>query len=187
MINDPFYIVIHHSTTKDHVVHNNAEAIKRYHMSYAIDGVIVSKKVFMEKKTAGIGKYFKHPWNDIGYHFVIEKIDGEIVTKRGRNVDTVGAHAYQKMPNRSGNMVSVNAQSIGICIVGNYDKYELAIEYRQALVKQIAFLLVHNNIPINNVIGHREIRGVVKTCPGKLIDMGIFRDDLRKYMESLTK
>lgn len=134
-------IVIHHSKTKDNIILNDFNAIKKYHIEV-------------------------NHWNDIGYHFVIEKIDDIYVIKTGRTLDKIGAHA-----------LGFNGSYIGICCVGDYDIIEPSIEMIDILKKHIAFLKTKFiNIVDKNIIGHRDtylLRNVPieKTCPGKKFDM----------------
>ena len=173
-MNKPYYIIVHHSATNDRVTLDDFDAIKRYHMSYAIDGYIVSKEVFEERKKNNDGYYFKYPWHDIGYHFVIEDVKG-IVLRKGRKTHEVGAHAYQKMPSRDKTLVSINRQSIGICVVGNFDNYKMSRTKEDKLIDVINILRVGFDIPLSNVLGHREINGVKKSCPGTNVDMNELR------------
>ena len=53
-------------------------------------------------------------WEDVGYHFVILK-DGTL--EKGRDIKYIGAHAQGK-----------NSNSIGICLVGNFNNYEPSVE-----------------------------------------------------------
>lgn len=90
-------------------------------------------------------------WAGIGYHFVITK-SGEI--QRGRPEHLTGAHAG----------ASGNWNSIGICIVGNFDIETPAIVQMTALV----WLIRHLRGKYGNleVIGHKDV--MATACPGRL-------------------
>ena len=128
-------IIIHCSDTEDDGNKNDFRAIKRYHIE-------VNK------------------WQDIGYHYVIEKdfnvigfAIGNYVIKQGRPEEEIGAHCRGQ-----------NKDSIGICLVGKYDKKpptEEALETIRLLVSRIRAGL-QRNIPI---YFHRDFDGG-KTCPG---------------------
>lgn len=125
-------------------------------------------------------------WKDIGYHFVIRK-DGTI--QRGRKLDDdsvlepdeIGAHVY-----------GLNSQSVGICFSGHGDISPHTPEQRVAGLKLTKKLMEQFGVPVENVIGHREINKLVdrglfpkeyrtsKTCPGRLVDMDEVREQLRK-------
>lgn len=74
-------LIIHHSLTKDGQVADWG-AIRKYHME--VNG-----------------------WDDIGYHWGIERVGNGVVLQTGRPETMVGAHTK-----------GMNDQSIGICVVG---------------------------------------------------------------------
>ena len=95
-------------------------------------------------------------WDDIGYHFGIEKVDDKLIILRGRHPNTRGAHCRA---------LGMNNKSIGVCVVGDYDvtapdKYRMAVT-----IDFLAKLCFCFSIPARNIFGHREIDGR-KTCPG---------------------
>lgn len=119
-------------------------------------------------------------WRDIGYHFVIlngelgqglklECMDGSIETGRtleGDNSltgDEIGAHAY-----------GFNSHSIGICLIGEDSYSEKQMLSLKLLISE---LMLDFEIKKENVIGHREIKGVTKSCPTGL-DMDKLRGEL---------
>lgn len=83
----------------------------------------------------------------IGYHYVIA-IDGTVHT--GRGVEEIGAHAY-----------GFNQHSIGICLIGT-DKFTRA---QWLAASELAHVLC-KAFPAAEVLGHRDLPGVKKTCPG---------------------
>lgn len=88
-------------------------------------------------------------WSKIGYHFFVDK-NGNIY--RGREEDTVGAHA-------SGS----NSDSIGICAEGNYDYETMPEAQKNSLIWLVNYL--KNKYGITKVIGHRDVNNT--SCPGK--------------------
>ena len=106
-------------------------------------------------------------WAGIGYNYFIEK-DGRVFEGRGMYV---GAHAKFH-----------NNKSIGIALAGNFD---VALPTKQQLdsLSQLTIEFMNKyDIEPQKVIGHREIAGVDKTCPGELFDMDKFRDELKKKL-----
>lgn len=96
----------------------------------------------------------------IGYHHVIYT-NGAVATGRGHG--EAGAHA-----------VGHNAPSIGICLVGT-DRYSFEQwDSLRRLVQQLCLQYRIAQAPadvkdprgLRGVIGHREIPGVAKLCPG---------------------
>lgn len=145
MPNRKKYIVIHHSLTKDGRTVSWG-AIRRYH-------------------TQVLG------WNDIGYHFGIERIGSDYEILMGRMPDKTGAHARQ---------AGMNHRGIGICVVGNYDIEPPPEGALVKLVELCGWLMREYNIPSRNIIGHRDAgmmegldwtKGEFKTCPGKLFSI----------------
>lgn len=148
----PTHIVIHHSLTNDGVLSDFA-AIRRYHIEH-------------------------NGWKDIGYHLVVEEVDGKLVLEHGREIGTVGAHCIE---------MGMNEKSIGICVVGNFDIAPPGIT-KMYFLRDLCFaLMVNYYIPASNVLGHRDVGlmanydwrlGEYKSCPGKLFDMDMFREML---------
>lgn len=89
-------------------------------------------------------------WSGIGYHFYIRQ-DGSIY--RGRPEHTIGAHAK-----------GANADSIGICHEGDYEKERVMPEIqKQASVWLLNDL--YNRYGKLPVVGHRDV--MATACPGK--------------------
>lgn len=108
-----------------------------------------------------IRKYHKEVkgWSDVGYHRLI---DFEGVVHMGRPDHIPGAHAS-----------GFNSKSLGICLIGDFDKDVLREDDPQfkALVQVVATLCKRHGIPVENVIGHRDVyrllnQKVAKSCPG---------------------
>jgi N-acetyl-anhydromuramyl-L-alanine amidase AmpD len=66
-----------------------------------------------------------------------------------------------------------NLVSIGICFLGNFEKIEMPIEQFDAGVKQIKTLMKQYDIPLINILRHRDVisditgRSNSTECPGK--------------------
>lgn len=82
----------------------------------------------------------------IGYHFLIYTAGA---VAGARHVDEVGAHAQ-----------GYNATSLGICLIG-HDRFTRA--QWESLKRLVESLL--SSYPGAQVIGHRGLPGVSKTCP----------------------
>ena len=123
-------------------------------------------------------------WDGIGYHFVIlndrhdNKKDGTL--ESGRSLSQRGAHT-----------LGLNNRSIGICCVGHGDKEKFTNAQLLTLLDLIHRLMTDYSIPLNSVIGHREVNDLIsrnklaaqyktsKTCPGRLIDMDFIRSFIK--------
>ena len=112
-------------------------------------------------------------WADIGYHFVIRK-DGTI--ENGRPIYKVGAHCKDQ---------GMNHRSVGICLSGHHDHEFLEGNQKAALFSLLNDLVAQYEIPIPNILGHRET-GANKTCPGTHVDMLAIRKEMA-FGGSLTK
>lgn len=113
--------------------------------------------------------------NDIGYHKGIEDIGGVITVMEGRADTISGAHTKE---------LGMNSKSIGICVVGDYDVIAPAQSYLDILRELCNAYMVNYDIPVKNILGHREVglmagydwtKGQFKTCPGRLFDMDVLR------------
>ncbi|MCD4775499.1 MAG: peptidoglycan recognition protein family protein [Candidatus Aegiribacteria sp.] len=96
-------------------------------------------------------------WVDIGYHFVIGNgtlsEDGEI--ESGRPIWSVGAHARKH-----------NNNSIGICLVGNFNLFYPTEKQRHSLTVLLRELIVENGLSRADIVLHRDVPGCNTECPG---------------------
>lgn len=98
-------------------------------------------------------------WAGIGYHYVVRK-NGSIET--GRPLDTIGAHCTNQ-----------NADSIGICCEGNFNKEKMTTKQRNSLQELLANLsAIYGIIPIKC---HRDF--MATDCPGKNFPIDKILDD----------
>jgi N-acetylmuramoyl-L-alanine amidase len=114
-------------------------------------------------------------WQDIGYHFGIERVDDNVMVYQGRPFWQRGAHC--KAAGR-------NFDSIGICVVGKYDEEAPPKEIYQATLEFLQLLCFLFWIKPEDVYGHREFEKA-KTCPGNMWDLDKLRDDLRRIVPEL--
>ncbi len=111
----------------------------------------------------------KRGWSGIGYNYFIEK-DGTIVEGRGLHV---GAHAY-----------GYNRISIGICMTGDFDVETPTNAQLTSFLTLCGHFLRQYNLQPQDVLGHRELDGVTKSCPGLLINMEDLRKQVSEYLIS---
>ena len=124
-----------------------------------------------------VSKYVKNtkietPWRAIGYNLGIERDCGRIQIKYGRCLVGKGAHCYQE---------GMNEHSIGLLIVGNYDIGYPDSDLWKFCIK--AAKEIKSVFPKIKFLGHREVKGVKKSCPGELWDMKQFRKDLKNKVK----
>lgn len=111
-------------------------------------------------------------WKDIGYHYGIELVNDHYEIFKGRMDNEEGAHCR-----------GFNEDSIGICVVGNYDLIPPSIMQMDMLRHLVISLMEIYGIKQENVLGHREtyaLLGVAqeKSCPGNAFNMVEFRHTL---------
>ena len=124
----------------------------------------------------GMKKYYERLGWDSGPHLFVcigspdPKNDGIWLMS---NLEEVGIHAGE-----------CNSVSWGMEIVGNYDVKPWSADLKNFLYTLIPVIMKKinvNSITIDNLRGHRECNSP-KTCPGKMIDMNVLRNDLQKAM-----
>jgi len=155
--NRPKFIIIHHAIMKDLRDGKSTERIDRWHKK---------KNKF---KLTPVSKVY------CGYQYVIEYKGNKVIINKCRLLTERGAHA-----------IGFNNKSVGVCVVGFYDKNELEDDKKEALTNLCVTLCKENNkiIP-ENAIGHyetyimRKVR-VEKTCPGLKISMKKIRQEVIK-------
>lgn len=101
--------------------------------------------------------------NGLGYHFVIGNgkgmADGEIAVGERWKKQLDGAHVKGKD--------NANSYSIGIALVGNFDKTMPTAKQLAALRGLVDFLRKEYTISISAVIGHNAAAASHTACPGR--------------------
>ena len=139
-------ITLHHSLSTDGDT-LNWRAIRKYHMGKGYD--------------------------DVGYHFGIEKVKGEVEVLVGRPLYSSGAHT-----------LGSNKDTIGICIVGNYNVNDLERCIVDKLIQLCAGLCYSLDIPFDEVMGHKE-RDKRRTCPGDFFNLSEIRNLVRVKLKEI--
>lgn len=132
------------------------------HHSLTLDGITVSWQAIKTYHTKTMG------YRDVAYHYGIELVGNEYAIFKGRMDNESGAHC-----------IGFNDNSIGICLVGNFDHVPPPPAQVALLRRLCRSLMDIYGIKIENVLGHREtypLRGVPveKTCPGTAFSMDDF-------------
>lgn len=145
-----------------------------------INKIIVHHSATPDQKVldlAAIRRYHmsQRGWLDIGYHFCIEnlKTSGggvETVAVVGRPLSIKGAHARGH-----------NHDSIGICVIGNYNIDFVPEKHFEQAAKLCASLCIVFGLTANNVYGHRDFAST--DCPGKLFDIERLRGRIYRLIE----
>jgi hypothetical protein len=117
-------------------------------------------------------------WDGIGYDFVIDNgnggRDGTIEVGYRWKRQEKGAHCRpENCPDNYW-----NEHTIGICLIGNLDKYSPTSSQWQSLLKLVDYLQARYQIPSKRIIGHRDVPGAKTTCPGRYVSLPRLRQDL---------
>ncbi|MBN1913324.1 MAG: N-acetylmuramoyl-L-alanine amidase [Candidatus Omnitrophica bacterium] len=112
----------------------------------------------------------------LGYDFVINngtngKEDGHIEASPRWLKQQDGAHCKA---------AGMNHKSIGICLVGNFNKEKVSEKQMQALVYLTDTLKKYYKIPLKNIMGHGQVPGAKTECPGKDFPWKEFWSRLKK-------
>lgn len=138
--NIPRFIVIHGTDVSRTKNAHQFAAVNRYHQE-------------REFPISSLGYY-------VGYHFLLES-GGQLI--RARLDSDEGAHT-----NQVENGVSVNLQSLAICLAGDFDVELPTPEQIAALRPLISQMRKDYAIPAERIRFHRSW-ATTKTCPGSLL------------------
>jgi hypothetical protein len=134
-------ILIHHSAGSD-TDHLDTDDIRRFHVG-------------------GRG------WRDIGYHFVVERIEGTYAAIMGRPLNMAGEHS----PGH-------NTVAIGVCLVGNFSDAPPPPEQLKCAADLVSGLAVAFRIPVGRVLRHNAVRAT--ECPGDLFPWDAFLELVKR-------
>lgn len=106
-------------------------------------------------------------WNDIGYHDIFEYEKGKLVHRDGRKTWVNGAHTLGQ-----------NTKSLGVCLVGNYDK-DTPTQEQYNFIAETLCKKYHKTCGYMPFYGHREYS--IKTCPGRNFSIKAIEEKYREY------
>lgn len=160
------HIIIHMSDSEDGPGFN-ASAIYKYHTSYRYNFRTINKN--LAKKLESEGKKVEHPWPDVGYHFLIDNVDGNYYPVIGRSVFQTAAACWQQ---------GMNVHGIHVCFIGDYDIKRPPQKMLEVAVKKVIIPCIRAfNITVENIQPHSAYAN--KTCPGRMFDMSELRNMTR--------
>jgi len=123
----------------------------------------------------------KRGWDGLGYHFVVNNGnnhngmgDGAVEVGYRWKKQATGAHC--RVDPQDNNYW--NEHTIGICLVGNFEKHRPSEAQWRSLVKLCRFLQGRYPITTEKIIGHRDVKAT--KCPGKYLQLR----DLRRRLEN---
>lgn len=105
-------------------------------------------------------------WDGLGYHFVIDNghggPDGRVEVGQRWRIQKWGAHTGKTPGNE------YNYHGIGICLVGDFINHMPSANQLASLRRLVGYLMAKYDIPVENVVGHRDGPGTSTECPGKM-------------------
>jgi N-acetyl-anhydromuramyl-L-alanine amidase AmpD len=149
-------------------IHNLTAALPKGKGSYKtrllseIDTIVVHHSATRQGDARAFARYHieNNGWPGIGYHYILDK-SGRCYKCQPANVVSYHASGY-------------NSCSIGVCMVGDFDSEQPTQAQLDALVELCRELV--RAYGIRQVVGHREVPGTHKTCPGRNVDMESIKD-----------
>jgi N-acetylmuramoyl-L-alanine amidase len=116
-------------------------------------------------------------WKDIAYHFLIN--NGTAGTAPGQIEES---DLWKRREGGYSTKVSqANQFGIAVVLVGNFENHKVSARQMEALLNLVLRLKREYNIPLNHIVGHRELWQTA--CPGKHLNMADLRRRI-KEMES---
>lgn len=70
-----------------------------------------------------------------------------------------------------------NVKTIGIALIGNFDRHRLTVDQKFALLEELELYGVAYRVEFSEVVGHRSCMST--RCPGKHLDMDLVRASYR--------
>jgi N-acetylmuramoyl-L-alanine amidase/LysM domain len=117
----------------------------------------------------------RHMENGLAYHFVIgnghSMKDGEIAIGHRWKAQLNGGHLASE---------ALNAKSIGICLIGNFDRERPSKRQLDSLRELIEFLVARCHLGPKSVKTHQQINPVYTRCPGRYFPTKSFLKELKQ-------
>ncbi len=138
-------------------------------------GIVIHHSAVAYGDAAHENKYHKSlGWDGLGYHFVVNngvykngygRRDGRVeVGHRWRKQET-GSHCRPDGDHEN----YYNKHTIGICLIGNFEKTRPTSRQMKSLVELVSFLQKRYNIPKSRIKAHSDIKAT--KCPGRNFSM----------------
>lgn len=120
-------------------------------------GIIIHHSLTKDGKAkdwTAIERYHKevNGWSDIGYHAGVERVDGVLTVLTGRPFNKIGAHCLG------------HNDTLGLCIVGNFDLAPPDDETLRFAAGVVCDYLRMFDLPVSKIYRHHEF--AAKSCPG---------------------
>jgi LysM repeat protein len=140
--------------------------------------IVIHHSGTAEGSAKGMENYHRrvrHMENGLAYHFVIGNgqgmKDGEIFVGNRWTGQIDGGHLHS---------LAQNKVSLGICLVGNFDKTKPTAAQMKSLKSLLSALETRCKIKDSLVTTHRDINVVGTRCPGRYFPVTTLRKELAK-------
>lgn len=141
------------------------------------DHIVIHHSGAAEGDVKSMDRYHRqerHMENGLAYHFVIgnghRMKDGDIA---------VGERWLKQLDGGHLKSVDQNKTSIGICLVGNFDKQRPTARQMENLRILVLYLMDRCRLSADDVRTHQQINILYTRCPGKYFPAALFRKKLR--------
>lgn len=117
----------------------------------------------------GIRAYHKAKgWQDIGYHFVVERVESSVWTVAGRPLNVQGAHCR-----------GYNRTFLGVALAGDFRKKEPPADQLECAARFVAGLADALALPEQKLYRHCDLSDT--DCPGAKFPWVRFRQMVKSY------
>lgn len=140
--------------------------------------IVVHHSGVNEGTLAGTERYHRevrHMENGMAYHFLIGNGNG-----LGDGVVAVGNRWKKQLDGGHLHSLAQNKVSIGICLIGNFDKTKPTPKQMQALEALTQALMDRCRLKASAVKTHQQINEVFTRCPGTKFPTKSFLSDIKK-------
>jgi len=142
-------------------------------------GILIHHTVTQKGPAAFIDKLHRQRgWEGLGYHFVINNgkgaPDGKIEVGFRWRIQREGAHCRDER----GADNYWNEHTIGIALIGNFEKHRPTEAQYRSLTKLVHFLQKRYDIPLSKIKGHSSVEPT--KCPGKYFSLARLHRLLRQ-------
>jgi N-acetylmuramoyl-L-alanine amidase len=94
-------------------------------------------------------------WRGIAYHYLIENVGGRPTAVLGRPLRFRGSHAK-----------GANFDSVGVCVIGNFNTTEVTDETFAVLMSLLADLCTVFGLTEQAIVAHQQAGTTSTECPG---------------------
>ena len=109
-------------------------------------------------------------WDDIGYHWIVEKIGGRYHSIQGRPMYMQGSHSK-----------GMNSSAVGVVFAGNFQESHMPTQQLEEGADLIAGLCHALRINTGQIVSHRDFRQT--KCPGEMFPIARLRELVNERLQ----